>query len=499
MPLLQLAEVLEKTAALQAADASGRILAHQFSKVSEYHHGERYPEDDSGKEPARRDLADIMVHKWQDHIPGGLAEGKKPSDFPAEDLVLGMTVEMEHTSDPSIACEIAMDHLVEKSDYYRKGDMAKEVEESLGKVEDGAITLAKQAGILVARMSKEAWNPLGAAKKLITPAMGSLAKPIESATVRGVVGGAEHAVGKVLPMAHPGHIPTATGGFAQAKTVMHAPAAGAGSGNALVDRVNAIQQQAANQGNFHGAIGQAKAQARAQVPGAPTRVVNIPEGNLGTGERRLGADEWIASHPDEALKNRLLSAKQNSVKTAPGFAAPGQLQSPAAGTRAGGSVGGSLDLMQAEVARAHPTPYTDRGAAHLLETGKAAPAATQGWVEKANRDIAAAQPATAAQGSVASPAATTAQGSVVSPATAVQGSVAAPRASVKRVGVGKALAVGALGAGAYGAYKAAPWAARQVEQTSGMPLAYGGGWSPTPYGYGNTPYGSGVQTMGPGA
>jgi hypothetical protein len=239
MFLLQPADLLEKTAALQAADAAGKILARKFSKVSA---------DDSGKEPARRDLAGIMARKWQDHIPGGLAEGKKPSDFPAADLILGMTVEMEHTSDPSVACEIAMDHLTEKPDYYRKGDMAKEVAESLGKVEDGSITLAKQAGVLMACMSKEAWNPLGAMKKLVTPALGSLARP-----------------------------------------------------------------------------------------------------------------------------------------------------------------------------------------------------------------------------------------------------------AVKRFGWGEALAAGGIGAGAYGAAKAIPWAARQVEQTSAMPLAYGGGWSPTPYGYGYSPYGSGVQTMGPGA
>jgi Protein of unknown function (DUF5661) len=253
MPLLQLAEVLEKTAALQAADASGRLLAHRFSKVSA---------DDSGKEPARRDLAAIMVHKWKDHIPGGLAEGKKPSDFPAEDLVKGMTVEMEHTNDPEVACEIAMDHLTEKPNYYRTGDMAKEVEEDLEKVEDGAITLAKKAGVLVAQMSKEAlFNPLPALK-----------------------GAATNVAGKLGKLARP--------------------------------------------------------------------------------------------------------------------------------------------------------PV---------------------------------------------------------------GSVASPGVAVKRFGMGKALGVGALGLGAYGAMKAIPAVARKIEQTSSMPLAYGGGWSPTPYGYGSTPYGSGVQTMGPGA
>ncbi|MFA4944465.1 MAG: DUF5661 family protein [Lentisphaeria bacterium] len=53
-------------------------------------------------------------------IPGGLAEGKKPADFPAEALAAGTKVEMEHTKDPRVAEEIAMDHLTEDSSYYTK-------------------------------------------------------------------------------------------------------------------------------------------------------------------------------------------------------------------------------------------------------------------------------------------------------------------------------------------------------------------------------------------
>jgi hypothetical protein len=60
-------------------------------------------------------------------------------------------------------------------------------------------------------------------------------------------------------------------------------------------------------------------------------------------------------------------------------------------------------------------------------------------------------------------------------------------------------ALGALGLGAYGLSKAVPWAAHTMENTGGMPMAYGGGWSPTPYGYGYTPYGPGMPTMGAGA
>lgn len=50
----------------------------------------------------------------------------------------------------------------------------------------------------------------------------------------------------------------------------------------------------------------------------------------------------------------------------------------------------------------------------------------------------------------------------------------------------------------YGALKGAGWAARQLEQTSSVPMAHGGGWSPVAYGYGHTPYGEGMAGMGAG-
>lgn len=53
-------------------------------------------------------------------IPGGQAEGMDPSKFDPEQLTRGTRHEMEHTNDVMVAREIAMDHLVEDSDYYRK-------------------------------------------------------------------------------------------------------------------------------------------------------------------------------------------------------------------------------------------------------------------------------------------------------------------------------------------------------------------------------------------
>lgn len=53
-------------------------------------------------------------------IEGGKAAGRKPSDFNSLQLQMGIREEMEHTKDPAIAREIAMDHLAEDPAYYTK-------------------------------------------------------------------------------------------------------------------------------------------------------------------------------------------------------------------------------------------------------------------------------------------------------------------------------------------------------------------------------------------
>ena len=64
----------------------------------------------------------------EDQIDGGLADKKQPEDFDAEQLEMGVKVEMEHTDDPAIAREIAMDHLKEHPNYY---DSLKKMEDEL--------------------------------------------------------------------------------------------------------------------------------------------------------------------------------------------------------------------------------------------------------------------------------------------------------------------------------------------------------------------------------
>jgi len=56
------------------------------------------------------------------YLDRGVAKqrGFSYSDFPRSDLDMGSEVEMEHTRFPSLARRIALDHLAEDENYYRK-------------------------------------------------------------------------------------------------------------------------------------------------------------------------------------------------------------------------------------------------------------------------------------------------------------------------------------------------------------------------------------------
>ena len=64
-------------------------------------------------------------------LTGGVGDATAASDVDPAELSLGQTVEMEHTTDPNIATEIALDHLSEDPQYYtklRKAGLAKELD-----------------------------------------------------------------------------------------------------------------------------------------------------------------------------------------------------------------------------------------------------------------------------------------------------------------------------------------------------------------------------------
>jgi len=68
----------------------------------------------------KREVKTYIQFLNEDIIPGGLADLRKPGEFNQKDLADGIKIELEHTSDPKIAEEIAMDHLTEDPSYYKK-------------------------------------------------------------------------------------------------------------------------------------------------------------------------------------------------------------------------------------------------------------------------------------------------------------------------------------------------------------------------------------------
>ena len=53
-------------------------------------------------------------------VVGGKADNMNPANFDQKELLKGIRVEFEHTNDTATALEIAMDHLSEDPDYYKK-------------------------------------------------------------------------------------------------------------------------------------------------------------------------------------------------------------------------------------------------------------------------------------------------------------------------------------------------------------------------------------------
>ena len=65
-------------------------------------------------------FTDFGNREWRNKLDGGKADDKTPDDFPPEDIEIGSRVEREHTSNPDLAAEIAIDHLSEDPEYYDK-------------------------------------------------------------------------------------------------------------------------------------------------------------------------------------------------------------------------------------------------------------------------------------------------------------------------------------------------------------------------------------------
>lgn len=76
----------------------------------------------------------IDIKNFKGKLAGGEADGQPLTKFDLNQLLMGIKVELEHTSDKMLALEIATDHLEEFSDYYtRLKKMEEEAEREKGK------------------------------------------------------------------------------------------------------------------------------------------------------------------------------------------------------------------------------------------------------------------------------------------------------------------------------------------------------------------------------
>lgn len=62
----------------------------------------------------------IDIKDFKDSMKGGRADGRQITKYDLQQLIMGITVEQEHTTDKLRALEISMDHLEEFPDYYTR-------------------------------------------------------------------------------------------------------------------------------------------------------------------------------------------------------------------------------------------------------------------------------------------------------------------------------------------------------------------------------------------
>jgi predicted 3-demethylubiquinone-9 3-methyltransferase (glyoxalase superfamily) len=62
----------------------------------------------------------IDIKNYKQKLKGGRADGNRVTDFDLDQLIMGIKVEQEHTTDKYTALEITTDHLEEFPDYYTR-------------------------------------------------------------------------------------------------------------------------------------------------------------------------------------------------------------------------------------------------------------------------------------------------------------------------------------------------------------------------------------------
>lgn len=77
----------------------------------------------------------IDIKDFKDQLKGGKSDGKDITKYDLKQILMGIKIEQEHTSNKMIALEITKDHLEEIPDYYtRLIEMEEEAEDEMEEV-----------------------------------------------------------------------------------------------------------------------------------------------------------------------------------------------------------------------------------------------------------------------------------------------------------------------------------------------------------------------------
>jgi len=77
----------------------------------------------------------IDIKDFKDQLKGGKSDGKDITKYDLKQILMGIKIEQEHTTNKMMALEITMDHLEEIPDYYtRLIEMEEEAEDEMEEV-----------------------------------------------------------------------------------------------------------------------------------------------------------------------------------------------------------------------------------------------------------------------------------------------------------------------------------------------------------------------------
>jgi hypothetical protein len=98
--------------------------AQATERMKSYWDSKSNPLQKSAKPSKYKKLVDAFVQSKSlfapsNVLPGGKGDDSKPTDLPPKDFAAGVKTELEHTSSPKLAAEIATDHIIEHKHYYR--------------------------------------------------------------------------------------------------------------------------------------------------------------------------------------------------------------------------------------------------------------------------------------------------------------------------------------------------------------------------------------------